>query len=211
MTTSDPASAPMPSGLSALFGLSQVAASAPPMPVSSSTPSQAPAMESASAKDRTARRHRRLSSSDHNVFAPTHGHGRRKQSDARDNGALLALSTLSLSSSGLSAPTAATNLHSHDQEHSAPSLHPEVKSSSINVPGSRHNQNIAIASSVPTPYLNRDVTIDVEEDFDDGASVAESVGSRPGGKPSNRGTATKKPRKRGTIHQCESCSKVQSF
>lgn len=67
----------------------------------------------------------------------------------------------------------------------------------------------AIASSVPTPYMSREVDVDVEEDFDDGASVAESVSSRPGGKPKSSGAATKGSRKRGTIFQCESCSKVR--
>lgn len=69
-----------------------------------------------------------------------------------------------------------------------------------------------IASSMPTPSYIQDmassVADDIEvdvEDFDDGASVVESVNGR------SKSSKSAKVKKRGTIFQCESCSKVYIF
>ena len=73
----------------------------------------------------------------------------------------------------------------------------------------------ALGSSVPeTSYAQDmassaadDIEVDVE-DFDDGASVADSVATRATDKKAGKGAKVKK---RGTIFQCESCSKVQKY
>ena len=52
-----------------------------------------------------------------------------------------------------------------------------------------------------------DIEVDVE-DFDDAASVAESNAGRSGERKVSKNAKVKK---RGTIFQCESCSKVRSI
>lgn len=206
------------SGLSALFSLSDAAARVPPIPVSTAESVKVPkdSKDMSSGKNGSyALKHRRLSST---------GQTRRRMNDARDAvsrpapanlsaaSALASLSSLSLTPSGItSSISSGHNLHSH-------SHHARGRSNaSIAQPIFAPNPNGAsgmgaLASSVPeTSYAQDmastvadDIEVDVE-DFDDGASVAESVGGRSIDKRISKNARVKK---RGTIFQCESCSKV---
>ncbi|KAI5117930.1 hypothetical protein M0805_009438 [Coniferiporia weirii] len=234
------------SGLSALFSLSNAAASVPPMPTSVHESGKAlkDSKDLASGKNGShVLKHRRLSST---------GQTRRRMSDARDAvsrpnpanmsaaSTLASLSSLSLSPSGIAASVSPThtNLHSHSHHTRARSQtivskqgggngrkqdfqpasyyeNPTFNGSfPIAISGrSPASAPVNIASSVPiisytqdlAASANDDIEVDVEEDFDDGASVVESVTGRGANKKGGKGGRAKK---RGTIFQCECCSKI---
>ncbi|KAL5483570.1 hypothetical protein ACEPAI_8802 [Sanghuangporus weigelae] len=206
------------SGLSALFSLSDAAATVPPMPVSNSEPTKTSKdlKDLASGKHGShALKHRRLSST---------GQTRRRMSDARDAvsrpapanlsaaSALASLSSLSLTPSGISSVNSSGhNLHSHPQTRGRSQAN--INHQATFAPSSAGSNGVGIlASSVPeTSYAQDmassvadDIEVDVE-DFDDGASVADSVATRATDKKAGKSVKVKK---RGTIFQCESCSKV---
>ncbi|KAH8110885.1 hypothetical protein DFH11DRAFT_1880269 [Phellopilus nigrolimitatus] len=245
MSTASPTAAV--SGLSALFSLSNAAASVPPMPVSVTESGKV----SRDSKDLAAGKngshvlkHRRLSSA---------GQTRRRASDARDAvsrpnpaslsaaSALASLSSLSLSSSGIHASVspAHTAMHSHahhtrarsqtniGKQNDGSGRTPNFVSVSYETnPAFNGYMPIAIsgrrsglgstASSVPTQSYMQDIAasagddieVDVEEDFDDGVSVIESIGGGEKRGSEKKGAKGGKVKKRGTIFKCESCSKV---
>lgn len=212
------ASTPVQSGLTALFSLSDAAATAAPMPIvldadglSETALTTNGNSIARSLKDSKANvlKHRRLSST---------GQTRRRMSDARNAvsrpnpaslsaaSTLASLSALTLTPSGITAsvPTP-NNLHSHrGRSQSSTNGQGQGQFLSTSYEDGSPPPNLPIggyASSVPTQGLAQDIgdgEVDVEDYEDDAVSINGS---------SKKVTKGAKVKKR-TIFQCESCSKV---
>ena len=217
LAESAPTQATTLSGLSALFSLSQAAASAAPIPVSDSKTSG----DVSHGKHAHPLKHRRLSST---------GQMRRRLSDARDaaaaanthpHAAASALASLSLNGN----LQHQTRSHTRSQSNASSNglalvsgigvgvLSAKLKSEPISVPISVmtiRGPGGPLSNSVPNPDFDLPMGImdDIEVDVEDDDSVS-VIGATTGtNAKSGKGGRVKK---RGTIFKCESCSKVVHY